>query len=89
MTRTLLLYAVAGAILAGPVGAQDEAELLANGGFEEGAADALPGWENQSGRESVALDGDVRHSGGRSLRISAPGGVHSTLVPYQIGRAHV
>lgn len=89
MIRTLLLCAVAGAILAGPVGAQDDAGLVANGGFEEGAADALSGWENPSGREGVALDDDVRHSGGRSLRISAPGGVHSTLVPYPGGRVQV
>ena len=62
--------------------------LLANGGFEEGTDD-LPGWSRQPWAKGVAVDPEESRSGTRSLRVFAPGGMQSDLVPYSGGRLRV
>jgi len=64
-------------------------DLLSNGGFEEGRIDGLPGWHRQPWAKGVALDEEVRHSGARSLRVFAGGGMETDLLPYPGGRLSV
>jgi xylan 1,4-beta-xylosidase len=65
------------------------APLVPNGGFEAGTLEALPGWEKLPWAKGVELDPEVRHTGARSVRVFAHGGVASTPVVYRGGRLRV
>lgn len=73
-------------VLPGLAAAQSGREVLQNRGFETGDLGDLPGWQPLPFGETPALDSAVSHSGSRSLRVSAPGGMRSQLVPYTGGR---
>ena len=66
-----------------------DGNLLLNAGFEQGTLEALSGWERLPWGGGGVLDTQVSHSGNRSLRVSAPGGMRSGLVPYTGGRVRV
>ena len=56
------------------------ASPIANGSFEEGAGNDLPGWERIPWGQDAQLDESVKHSGRRSIRFSAHGGMRTKLV---------
>ena len=89
MRRFALPWVVVLVIAAWIASAQPGANPIRNGGFEAGTAEALPGWQRLPWGSGGAFDGQVSHSGKRSLRVSAPGGMRSALAPYTGGRIKV
>jgi len=76
-------------LLAAAVVVAQPTPLTENAGFEEGDLDSLPGWEKLPWAKGAELDSTVSHSGRRSLRVFASGGLRSRPVPYLGGRLHV
>ena len=87
----VLLIVVVGICLVGTASyaANESVNLLPNGGFEKGTLQALPGWERMPSGHGRQLDESERHAGERSLRVSAPGGMKTTLLPYTGGRVRI
>lgn len=80
-------FGVIAAVLCATTAVQPGLDLVRNGSFEEGAMTGLPGWEAFGG--GAVVDEAVSHTGGRSIRVSGPGGMRTELVPYAGGRVSV
>ena len=78
--------AMAALTLASPV---PGASLITNGGFEEGTGNDLPSWRRIPWGQGAQLDEGIKHSGSRSLRVSAHGGMRTKLVSFPGGRVRV
>ncbi|MBN2309116.1 MAG: hypothetical protein JXR94_09110 [Candidatus Hydrogenedentes bacterium] len=83
-----VLTVMAAVLLPVMAAGQGPENCVVNGGFEEGAGAAMPGWE-RFGDGEAALDEEVRHDGRRSLRVAGPGGARSAWIPYHGGRIRV
>lgn len=77
------------ALCPAPAAMASDGNLLLNSGFEQGTSHHSPGWESLPWGGGGVLDPQVSHAGARSLRVSAPGGWHSILIPYTGGRIRV
>ncbi len=55
-------------------------DLVVNGDFETGTMADLPGWQGIPWGQDAQLDESVKHSGRRSIRVSAHGGMRTKLV---------